>query len=190
MTMSRDDRFATFKPELERIESQVIREFAMECLAKVPEYFFVACPSSSSGKYHPSDELSGNGSVLHTKRVCRLIPEFTAAYDVQHNNDLLLCAGILHDSFKQGVKKSGHTMVNHPLLAADSAAEVYKSDVGKFIGITRDEAAMIYRAVLYHMGKWGKGKCAKSLCDYSREEMCVHLADVAASRSWVKVALT
>lgn len=185
--MSPDDKIATFKQELSMISSHTVKQFAKECIASSPDYFFTACPSSSSGKYHPKDELDGNGCVIHTKRVCRMIPEIAAAYDIMGSADLMLCAGILHDSVKQGEAHSGHTVRNHPILAADRMAEIYKSR--NDWGFDRIAAKVIYMCIRFHMGKWGTGKSAKPLSDFSREEMTIHLADVAASRHFVRVEL-
>ena len=37
------------------------------------------CLSSSTGKYHPEDELNGRGTIPHAKRVFRLIPAVAEA---------------------------------------------------------------------------------------------------------------
>jgi len=74
--LSDEEKVNLFSKELVLIYDPVIKEFTRLCLLHCPEYFFLDCPASSSGKYHSIDELSGDGTVIHTKRV------FTVAYDL------------------------------------------------------------------------------------------------------------
>lgn len=50
-----------FLEQLGLIYDETIREFTRLCICAAPDYFFVDCPASSSGKYHPIDELGADG---------------------------------------------------------------------------------------------------------------------------------
>ena len=112
--MELKERLEMFKDELNLISNSAIREFAKACIKAAPDYVFVDCPSSSSGAYHPVDELSGDGTVLHTKRVFALAYELSRGFDCEHHRDEICAAALLHDMAKQGLKRYGHTIKNHP----------------------------------------------------------------------------
>ena len=176
------DRIKAFQHELDMIKKPGTRSLTEECLRWAPDYFFTDCPSSSSGKYHPADEHCGIGTVLHTRRVARLIPDFATALLVEGYRDELVAAAILHDSVKQGIEKTGHTVREHPILAAEIFADCVRKH-GEKLGIVREDAAITYLAILHHMGKWGPVQPKQ----WMNEIWCVHLADVAASRGYVSI---
>ncbi|RLI62847.1 MAG: hypothetical protein DRO67_06770 [Candidatus Asgardarchaeum californiense] len=179
------ERIDLFKDELSLIGTPVIKEFIISCLEKAPDYVFYDCPSSSSGKYHPLDELAGDGTVLHTKKVFAVAYDLTRALDCEHHRDEVLAACILHDITKQGLEKSGHTVKDHPQIAAQLVADVYKD---KFKDkMDRNSAVLIYYGVYYHYGLWTNKKVAKPLPQYTPEELCVYLADYIASKRFVEV---
>jgi len=65
-----------FAKQLELIYDDTVREFTRLCICAAPDYFFTDCPASSTGKFHPIDELGADGTILHTKKV------FTVAYQL------------------------------------------------------------------------------------------------------------
>jgi len=173
----------TFAEELKLIFNESIREFTRVCVCSAPDYFFLDCPASTSGKYHPLDELGADGTILHTKKV------FTVAYDLcrglecESSRDEILAACIIHDLRKQGLKKSGHTMKNHPTLAADLVEEVQAATQI----LSEKSFNIIENCVGYHYGPWSSGKWKKSLKKYTSEELCVYLSDYVASKRQVVV---
>jgi len=170
------DPVALFLCELAFIVSQDVRAFVEACLHAAPQYIFTDAPSSSSGKYHPEDELGGNGCVVHTKRVVWVTKQLGG-------DDLAIAAAIIHDLVKQGWKKSGHTLNNHAGLAAKLVGKVYRRNRSL---ISEDDMKAIRSAVGFHYGQWGVGAYAttsSSLC--TKRDFLVHMADVIASRKGI-----
>lgn len=172
-----------FESELRLIFDSNIREFTRLCIIAAPDYFFTDCPASSSGKYHPLDELSWDGTIIHTKKV------FTVAYTLcrglgcEDYRDEILAASIIHDLRKQGLKSTGHTTKNHPDLAAKLVDEVQDATQ-----LLNDNSYSIIRGCVgYHYGPWSTGEWIKDLTDYTSAELCVYLSDYVASKREVSV---
>lgn len=157
--------------EVASIEDTSIRLFTAKALERVPDYFWEA-PASSTGRFHPLDTLGKGGLVLHTKRVAYLAEEIGKAFKIEGVQvDVLRCAAILHDSFKNGVKDNGHTEEDHPLIVRYQLKEL-ESETSHF-----DE---IMRAIECHQGLWGP----KPLRMPSKPlEWALHIADFVASRT-------
>ena len=167
---------ALFQDELFFINNRNIRLFVESCLLKAPKYIYTDAPSSSSGKYHPSDELGGNGCVIHTKRVVWVTKQLGG-------DDLAIAAAIIHDLVKQGWKKSGHTVREHPGLAAQLVGKVHRHNRNL---IRKNEMVAIRSAVGFHYGQWGVGAYripSALLC--TRRDLLVHMADMIASRKGI-----
>lgn len=126
--------------------------FIMACLDKFPSYFWI-CPSSNE-KYHPVDERSEGGLVLHTRRVIRMCLHFSEMYGLNlWQTDVLICAAILHDSFARGLPESAKNSSDpfHPLypeyrLPFNGFADRY---------IEKKEYVEIMLCVAGHMGRFG-----------------------------------
>jgi len=183
--MDYKDRLELFKDELDLISQPEIRAFTEACIEVSPDYVFEDCPSSSSGKYHPIEELGPDGTVLHTKKVFALAYELSRGLDCEHHRDEVCAAALLHDMVKQGLVKSGHTVKNHPKLMAELVASVYKE---KFQDkLDRDSALIIYYGIFYHYGPWTSESVKKPLSAYTPEELCVYVADYVSSKRFVHV---
>jgi len=183
--MELKDRIDLFKAELNLIVKKDVRDFTKAVLEAAPDYIFEDCPSSSSGRYHPIDELGSDGNNIHVRKVFAVAYELSRGLDCEHNRDEICAAALLHDIMKQGVERSGHTVRNHPQLAADLIAKVYKE---KFKDkINRDSVIIIYNAIRYHYGPWTEKNVRKSLKEYSLEELCLYISDYVASKRFIKV---
>jgi hypothetical protein len=183
--MNYEERLITFKDELDLISKPIIKEFVQECIKIAPDYVFEDCPSSSSGKYHPLEELGPDGTILHTKKVFALAYELSRALDCEYNRDEICAAALLHDMAKQGLEKSGHTVKEHPQIMAQLIADVYKE---KFTEkLDRESALKIYYGIFYHYGPWTDRKVKKPLSQYTPEEQCVYIADYISSKRFVHV---
>ena len=183
--MELKDRLELFKEELDLISKPEIREFAKACIEASPDYVFENCPSSSGGKYHPIDELSSDGTILHTRRVFALAYELSRGLDCEHHRDEICAAALLHDMAKQGLITSGHTVKNHPQIMAKLVADVYKD---KFKDkLNRDSALIIYYGIFYHYGPWSGADAKKPLSTYTPEELCVYVADYVSSKKFVHI---
>jgi len=183
--MNYEERLVLFKDELNLISNSNIKEFVEECLKRAPDYVFEDCPSSSSGKYHPIEELGPDGNIIHTKKVFALAYELSRGLDCEHHRDEICAAALLHDLVKQGLEKSGHTVRNHPKLMADFMAEIYKE--GFRDKIPRESALKIYYGIFYHYGPWTENSVKKPLSDYTPEELCVYIADYVSSKRFINV---
>jgi len=181
--MNFEDKIKTFEDELALIFNEQIKEFTRLCLVASPDYFFENCPASTSGKYHPLDELGADGTILHTKKVVTVIYELCRALDCEQRRDEVISAAIIHDLRKQGMDRSGHTVKNHPYLAAELIDEVQAAT-----GMLSDVSYNIIRnCVNYHYGLWSSDKSSKSLDNYTREELCLYLSDYIASKRQINV---
>lgn len=183
MELSPDKKIDIFKSELSLIFNAGIRSFTEVCVMMAPDYIFYNAPASTSGKYHPIDELSGYGTVIHTKRVVTVAYELSRGLGCEQNRDQVISACILHDLRKQGVEPSGHTVKWHPDLGAKLVEEIY-NDL-KLISVSDFE--MIRNCVGYHYGPWSIKPWSKNLNDYTAEEMCVYLSDYIASKKSLTV---
>ena len=179
------DRLELFKDELELINKPIIREFVEECLTQAPDYVFEDCPSSSSGKYHPIEELGADGTIIHTKKVFAVAYELSRGYDVEHHRDEICASALLHDMVKQGLTRTGHTIKTHPQLMSKFAADIYRE---KFRGrLDKDSATMICSGIFYHYGPWSSPDIKKPLTEYTMEEMAVYTADYVTSKRFIYV---
>ena len=94
-----------FKAELDQIVNKEFRKYVVAILDICPNYI-IRCPSSSTGKYHPTDETGENahmGMIRHIKRVAVFVDEI--ARMEKHSSierDILMAGAVLHDVYKQG----------------------------------------------------------------------------------------
>jgi hypothetical protein len=183
MTISNEERIEMFQEELDLIYDENIREFTKLVLTQIPAYFFLDCPSSSSGKWHPIDECSFDGCVMHTKRVFTLAYELCRGLGAEEDRDEILSAAILHDGLKQGKVKTGHTVKNHPGLAADLIKEVQEATQ-----MLSDESYNIIRnCVGFHYGPWSISPWVKKLSQFSPAELTLYISDYTSSKRCVDV---
>ena len=154
--------------EVNKIGDNSIRTFVKELLDIIPSHFWDA-PSSSTGKYHPPDEHTKGGLVLHTQRVCKAAEVLMRASFPPIEMDVIRASCILHDTARFGLdeKPSIHSLGNHAELAA---AFIEKEGAGRL------DVSKIQSCVKRHMGKWGKEP------PETKEEWIVHLADMVASQ--------
>jgi len=183
--MDYEGRLRLFNRELELIVNEDIREFTKECIKLSPDYIFTDCPSSSSGKYHPLEELGPDGTILHTKKVFAMAYELSRALNCEHHRDEVCAAALLHDFMKQGPTKSGHTVRDHPQLMAKFIADIYTSNFKE--RLNRDSALIIYYGVFYHYGPWTEKSVSKPMSKFTPEELSVYMADYVASKRFVHV---
>jgi len=182
--VSMKEKEDTFKEELLLIFDESIKEFTRLCLISAPDYFFLDCPASSTGKYHPLDELAHDGTIIHTKKVVTMAYELCRGLNCEGSRDEIIAACIIHDLRKKGETNStGHTLKNHPDLGAKLVDQVQAET-----GILTDYSYNIIRnSVGYHYGPWSTKPWKKDLRSYTQEELCVYMADYTASKRCVVV---
>jgi len=178
-----EERVEVFEQELGLIFDVKIKEFTKFCLMVAPDYFFTDCPASSSGKYHPIDELGADGTIIHTKKVFTVAYALSRALSCEEHRDEILAACIIHDICKQGMEKTGHTVKNHPELAAELVKKVQEDTQY----LTQESYDIIYNSVFFHYGPWTVEKDRKELKLFTPEELCVYLSDYIASKREIDV---
>jgi len=183
--------YEVFEKELNYISNEKLKEFIIKCLEKAPEYFY-HIPASSSGKYHPKQDLGEGGLVRHTKAVVQVAIDLIRCEqfvkDEEEIKDIIVSACLLHDVIKNGFEDSGKTLTEHPLLACDFITDIYKSKEWSFYSSI---ISLIQISIQTHMGKWNTDKEGNEVLPVpdSRLEKLVHLADYIASRKYVDMSL-
>lgn len=195
----------TFKKELDMIQLKPFQVEVEKILSKLPDYI-LETPSSSSGKYHPRDEIDNDGMIRHIKRFIIAGNEMVRMYyDIGANyykyNDLIIATAIMHDVFKQGKDgKGGHTVKQHPIYIYDFLTEyneknwsdshrslVDEKDLMLFDEL-RERFNTLRFTCLFHEGRW---TIPESYAKYDRKSLTQeqskavflsHLADMIASR--------
>lgn len=170
--------------EIETIKDEEIRKFAYRLLVNVPDYFF-SVPASSSGKYHPQNDLGNGGLVRHSISVARMLDhllEPNGYYDFTDiEKDLLKVAALFHDCMKSGTQEeyeqNKHTKFLHPLYAANHIMDVAITN-----GFPYRYALFIYNAVISHMGQWNTNANSVLPLPSTQDQKVLHLADYLASR--------
>ena len=183
--MNNEERIGLFTNELNLIVNPTIKEFTEECLRAAPDYVFEDCPSSSSGKYHPIEELGSDGTILHTKKVFALAYELSRGLDCEDFRDEICAAALLHDMAKQGINKSGTTVKEHPQIMAKLVHSVYNQLFAE--KLDRSVFYRIYYGVYFHYGPWSSGDIKKPMSEYKPWELCVYLADYVCSKRFVHI---
>lgn len=146
------DKVAVFSEELAFIQDKDIRSFTEKCIERTPDYFYTV-PASSTGKYHPEYSLGEGGLIRHTKALIHIAKylldlEYNRNKFTQEEQDCIIAAGILHDSFKHGDIKSQFSVSNHPMIAADHILEWAEQESEKKF------AKIISDMVRCHSGEW------------------------------------
>lgn len=181
--ISNENRENIFAEELSIIRDATVLEFTKLCLYGAPGYVFYDCPSSSSGKYHPINELGPDGVIIHTKKVVTTAVELSRGLQCEESFDLIVSACIIHDLVKQGWEKTGHTLKNHPDLGAQLVESIHEQTMM----LSDNQFNVIRNCVGYHYGPWSVGKWKKPLEKYSKEELTVYLSDYISSKRCVEV---
>jgi len=187
----------TFKNITDQIKNEDFKKAVILLMNESPEYILIT-PSSSSGKYHPKDEINENGMILHINRCAVIADEIVRMYDWgDRERDILLASCVLHDIFKQGpetdkINKNGiklpkirHTTPYHPTYIFKRIATIAE-------GWPEDEVKQqlydLAHCCLFHEGRWTidvSREIAKidKINDKTRE-LCkaMHVVDYVASR--------
>ena len=158
----------------------------MSLLNKVPEYFFTV-PASSSGKYHPKNDLGEGGLVRHSISVERMLKHLLEPDEyfdfTPRQVDLLIVAALFHDCLKSGTQEEyeqgKHTKFLHPLYASN-----FIMTQSVLMGFDYNDALFISSAIISHMGQWNTSKNGpgKLPTPETPAQKALHLADYLASR--------
>lgn len=186
------DKTEVFNEQLKQFETEDIKEFTSICIKGIPDYFY-EIPASSSGHHHSEVDCLEHGLLYHTIsgfKILNYILEIDKMNSIfkfdARMRDMMRCAILLHDSYKQGSQEEyesteeHHTQFEHPLYAAKFVLR-YK-DCGI---ISRKEVFKISQLIASHMGIWNTSEYAEGVRlpkPNLPEEKIVHLADYLASR--------
>jgi hypothetical protein len=183
MSITAEEKVAYFQEELDRIYDHKIREFARLCLIYSPDYLYIDCPSSSGGKYHPIDELSPDGTIIHIKKVFTMAYEIVKGLACESNRDIVVTAALVHDLRKKGPdNRTGHTLKDHPAHAAKLVDEVQEATQL----LTEKQYHMLRNCVGYHYGPWGEEPWKKPMDTYTLEELALYISDFVVSKRFIK----
>jgi 23S rRNA maturation-related 3'-5' exoribonuclease YhaM len=183
--MELQERIDFFKEELSFIFDGRIREFTKLCLATAPDYIFSDCPASSTGKHHPLNELSWDGTLIHTKKVTRVAYVLSRALDIEEKRDLMIASALIHDLVKRGwdEEKAIWTVKEHPQLAGELVDKVQMETQL----LELDEYETIRSCVFFHYGPWTIQQYKKPMENFSLEELCVYISDYVASKKFLDI---
>ena len=185
--MEMNKYFLMMEDEINTLTFDDIKEFGLALLHTIPEYFFKV-PASSSGKFHPKNDLGEGGLVRHSitvRKMLRHILEPNGYYDFTDREvELLELAALFHDSFKSGTQEEYeeniHTKFLHPVLAAN---HILMESVKKRFDY--DSASFMASAIMSHMGQWNTSwrEAGTLPLPKTPAQKALHLADYLASRT-------
>lgn len=164
---------------INHIKSEEIKKNLYTAFTDVPEYFY-NIPASSTGKYHPAYATGEGGLLRHTIAAARIACDLVdlEMYGLTDDEkDYIICALLLHDTFKSGVTHSKYTLHNHPLLSAQHVRKV----------CSREFADNVCPLIESHMGQWNTCKWDKTVLPKpeTKLQQIVHLCDYLASRKYL-----
>jgi len=170
----------TFKQELARIADAELRQ-ATEVVLKGGHDAFLQWPASSSGKYHPPDEVGPMGMVIHAKRCAKVAPDIARMYSLDKlGDDILVSASLLHDLYKQGREgKEGHTVKDHMIIIH----EIINMTFNEFsIDIEDRFRSNLTNACLFHEGVWTPPEAHELDDGPTVYAMAMHVIDMMVTR--------
>jgi len=176
--------YNTFRQILDAISNSEWKEVICVLLNKLPNDILTQ-PSSSSGKYHPRDEIGPDGMIKHVHRCAVLAVEICHMKSWgPKERDLLLAGCILHDIFKNGLdsNKKKKTDPFHAIYIYDFIMKFKEANYEKM----SEELKVLAKMCLLHEGQWTVSEAlakrvqvegiTKELCD------AMHIIDYFASR--------
>lgn len=177
-----------FGKELNFIQNVAFKKICIEMLNAMPQYI-ITQPSSSTGKYHPTDETGKDGMIRHIKRCILLAQEACVMLDIPaKDKDVLIAGCLFHDSLKMGPNEipSGlkvYTNQNHPIYAFEYIKKYADKTEDTKLKRLLQKLAFV---CLYHEGKWTieASKQLASIPNDYIQFLCdtFHLVDFFASR--------
>ena len=144
---------ANMKAALKLIKSEAIATATRKALAAGPAEFLTA-PSSSSGRYHPADEINVGGLALHTARDVVMGDLLCKFYGIDGlERDQILASLVLHDLKKGGEPWNDYDKAHGPLVAR-WLGTIWKDQAGNAaLNKVRELAGN-------HMAQWNKPQAA------------------------------
>lgn len=183
-----EKQYKLVEPILDTIENEDLKELCVVILDDFPEYIWEV-PGSSSGKYHPAQDLGEGGLMRHqvcVARVCNYILQLDQYRNRigSRERDCMRIASLCHDGRKSGLENRGNTVHEHPVLMGD---EVWKL-VTAYPEL-KDELDIIRNCIYSHSGQWTTSKRSELVLPEPVTEIqeLVHLSDYIASRKDIEM---
>lgn len=112
----------TFEKEIKKVKTEKMRKFYKDILEKCDDLNATG-PASSSGKYHPIQDLGKYGLYRHSVTVARfaeIMMRSIPTYDNDEDWDIVYISALLHDmaKFDSNVDDGSHTVDWHPVSMA------------------------------------------------------------------------
>jgi len=185
--MNNQEKWDAFKEELALIKNETIKQFALNAIVIMPDYFFTIS-ASSTNKYHPAYALGEGGLLRHTKAMVRIACELFRLDWWNFSNDekdLLVVSAILHDGWKLGDGNKKWTVDSHPILAAKAISE---DEIASKI-LDKEQLDMVLGCLKSHMGQWRFDKSGNEIMPMPKTkfEKLIHLIDYLASRKCLEM---
>ena len=149
---------AEFDAMVDGLKNPAVKLFVQKALAASQPEFWQA-PSSSTGKYHPADEINFAGLLVHTMRNAVLSRQLAGYLGFPSDRqDILTAALLLHDVQKGGIPWK------HDVHPGDAPASGYVADHGpvaakwleQFKGECGADCDTVIDMVDTHMAQWNK----------------------------------
>lgn len=180
------DKIKMFKPELDHIKDERLRNNLEIIINNLPDYFFIV-PASSTGKYHPAFSLGEGGLLRHSKVAFRigleLLDTVTFGSEFTDNEkDLLLMSILVHDGLKHGKVEETYVRFDHPVLMAE-----YIFELKDKLTLSDDEMKFMHDVIISHMGEWNTSKYSKVVLPLpeTKYQRFVHMCDYLSSRKFL-----
>ena len=172
-----------FEREINLIVNEDLRMAVKSYMEEATPDYFWTDGASSSGKYHPRFSQGEGGLVRHTKAVVMFAEELlrmsSYAYMKDEYKDYVISACILHDTAKYGIGEyNKNEYKNHASNASKAFAE-YAEHVMDY-----KPSEFLLNAIVAHMGQWSTEKEDRP---FTNIDLCVHMADYIASRSFIDI---
>ncbi len=181
------NRVELFVEPISYIKDGRVRNFVLQAIEFMPEYFFTI-PASSTGRHHPAYALGEGGLLRHTIAAVRIAMELFIMEEHSFSNydrDLIIASLILHDGWKSGLDQKEFTVPDHPLIAAKALYE--NKELMKLLPAIK--VRIILANIKSHMGQWNTDWEGKKIMPKPRTkiEKFVHLCDYLASRKCLEM---
>lgn len=185
--MTKESKIAVFQPYLDKFETNEMRLYCTDMIAKIPDYIFTM-PSSTSGKYHNATQCQPNGQVYHMIMFAEImnfrleLKGNKEKFKSPVQRDAMRCVPFFHDAIKCGWNGSQFSVHEHPMLA------------GKWVRDTKVEHDIddkikeaIARMCERHSGQFTSSKKSKVVLPEPENamEFFIHECDILSSRNTI-----
>lgn len=183
--MTRENKKKVFELLASTFETNLMKDYYMDMIAELPDYTFTM-PASTSGKFHNVTQCQKHGQLYHVYMFHAVLNHRLRLkgnrnlYPTPEERDCMRCVPALHDAFKSGLTYSGHTVQDHPLLAAKWILETKVEH-----DIPQEYKKMIADMCEAHSGEWNKDSSGNAIMYEPRNmrELFIHECDILSSRA-------